>query len=291
MSSTKTIGTTSRPRRRLRRGICGVALVSALAGVGAVSTGGAAHAADSHDFPAKVDLNGRLNIGEPADAPGHIENQYLQGTQVPVVCQQFAGADLWDKTADNTWVPDKYLTTGTDGRAPGVPDCNGGTTTDPVHGRNDGPAGPQDGTRDEKIARVLDAARSQVGQGLSYSWGAGGKGGPSFGIADASPGGYNDYDVFGFDCSGFTLYAYWKGAGVDITDYSGTQYDKFPKVSTSSLLPGDLVFKGAGGSEHVGIYLGDGQVAQAAPPRGTDSVRIDTFNPGEWLDTGVRPIA
>ncbi|WP_265445939.1 CHAP domain-containing protein [Flexivirga meconopsidis] len=110
---------TKTARRATSLAIAAATLTGAL-----TAAGGTAGADQVTNFPAKVDLNGRLNIGEPADAPGHIENQYLQGAQVPVVCQQFAGADLWDKTADNTWVPDKYLTTGTDGRAPGVPDCN-----------------------------------------------------------------------------------------------------------------------------------------------------------------------
>lgn len=94
-------------------------------GIGAAS-GGTAHAATVHKFTAKVDINGRAKIGQPANAPGHVENQYRKGHQVPVLCQEYSGSELWNKTSDKTWVPDKYIKTGTDGRAAGVPDCNPG---------------------------------------------------------------------------------------------------------------------------------------------------------------------
>jgi cell wall-associated NlpC family hydrolase len=63
---------------------------------------------------------------------------------------------------------------------------------------------------------VVRAARSQLG--VPYSWGGGGKGGPSYGIQHGR-------NIFGFDCSGLTEYAWWKGAKKSI---GGTTYTQWP---------------------------------------------------------------
>lgn len=54
--------------------------------------------------------------------------------------------------------------------------------------------------------------------------------------------------------------------------YSGAQYAMFPRVALKSLAPGDLVSYGPGGSNHVGIYIGYGQMIHA--PHTGDVVRI-----------------
>lgn len=169
-------------------------------------------------------------------------------------------------------------------------DTNAPDGTKNVHGRNDGPKGPTTGTRDQKIQRVIAAAKSQVGHKLCYSWGGGGKGGASFGIKEASPAGISDYNHYGFDCSGFTLYAYWKGAGMDIGAVSSEQYAKYKKIPAKDLKPGDLVFHGVNGSSHVAIYLGDGKVLEAAPRRDANSIHIKNFVAKDWQPNGVRPI-
>jgi peptidoglycan DL-endopeptidase CwlO len=74
-----------------------------------------------------------------------------------------------------------------------------------------------------------------------------------------------------FDCSGLTMRA-WGAAGVSMVHYSGAQYTKFPKVPLNAMLPGDLVFWGPGGSQHVGLYIGGGQMIAA--PRTGDVVKI-----------------
>jgi len=74
-----------------------------------------------------------------------------------------------------------------------------------------------------------------------------------------------------FDCSGLTMRA-WGAAGVSMPHYSGAQYSMFPHVPLSAMLPGDLVFWGPGGSQHVGLYIGGGQMI-AAPHTG-DVVKI-----------------
>jgi cell wall-associated NlpC family hydrolase len=74
-----------------------------------------------------------------------------------------------------------------------------------------------------------------------------------------------------YDCSGLTMAA-WGAAGVSLPHYSGAQFDMLPKVPLNAMQPGDLVFWGAGGSQHVGIYIGGGLMIHA--PHTGDVVKI-----------------
>ncbi|HET6562758.1 MAG TPA: NlpC/P60 family protein [Marmoricola sp.] len=74
-----------------------------------------------------------------------------------------------------------------------------------------------------------------------------------------------------FDCSGLTMMA-WAAAGVALPHSSSAQMGSGAPVSTSALQPGDLVFYYSPVS-HVGIYIGNGQVAHAANP--STGVRVD----------------
>jgi cell wall-associated NlpC family hydrolase len=74
-----------------------------------------------------------------------------------------------------------------------------------------------------------------------------------------------------FDCSGLTMMA-WAAAGVSLPHSSSAQMGSGASVSTSALQPGDLVFYYSPVS-HVGIYIGNGQVAHAANP--STGVRVD----------------
>ena len=67
-----------------------------------------------------------------------------------------------------------------------------------------------------------------------------------------------------FDCSGLTMMA-WAAAGVSLPHSSSAQYSSGPQVAASDLQPGDLVFYYSPIS-HVGIYIGDGMIADAANP-------------------------
>lgn len=68
-----------------------------------------------------------------------------------------------------------------------------------------------------------------------------------------------------FDCSGLTSMA-WAQAGVSLPHSSRAQYSSGTKVSRSELQPGDLVFYYSPIS-HVGIYIGNGKIVDAANPR------------------------
>ncbi|NYJ74133.1 C40 family peptidase [Allobranchiibius huperziae] len=270
-----------------------VAGLTAAIGVTTVGHGMSADAA-TRSFPAKVTLNGRQHIGDSANAKGAVVDKYKAGRQVPVTCQAAHKGTLWDRTTDKLWVPDKYLTTGTDGYVSGMSKCaqDDGSLASKRYGRIDGPRGPQGGTHAQKVDRVIAAATSQTGKGLTYSWGAGGKGGPAYGVG-TSPSGYHDSNRFGFDCSGFTLYAFWKGAGVDVGSNTTAQYAHAHRVKRSQMQRGDLVFWGSGSStHHVAIYLGKGRILEADVPRDSHSVREASLSaPGsDLMPYVVRPV-
>jgi cell wall-associated NlpC family hydrolase len=65
-----------------------------------------------------------------------------------------------------------------------------------------------------------------------------------------------------FDCSGLVAWAYAQ-VGVSLPHYSGAQYSMTTRISASQLQPGDLVFWGPGGSEHVALYMGGNQIVHA----------------------------
>ncbi len=66
----------------------------------------------------------------------------------------------------------------------------------------------------------------------------------------------------GMDCSGLMVLAF--GAiGISLPHYSGAQYDMATPVPTNALQPGDLLFYGPGGSEHVAMYIGGGMMIEA----------------------------
>jgi peptidoglycan DL-endopeptidase CwlO len=78
----------------------------------------------------------------------------------------------------------------------------------------------------------------------------------------------------GFDCSGFVMYVYTK-LGIHLPHSSRMQYPLGKAVSRSQLQPGDLVFF-YNPIHHVGIYIGDGKMIDAAGT-GKD-VRIDSVD-------------
>ena len=73
-----------------------------------------------------------------------------------------------------------------------------------------------------------------------------------------------------FDCSGLTMMA-WRAAGVNLPHSSRMQMSSGTPVSQSELAPGDLVFYYRPVS-HVGVYIGNGQIVDAANP--STGVRI-----------------
>jgi len=81
----------------------------------------------------------------------------------------------------------------------------------------------------------------------------------------------------GADCSGFVL-SVFKKYGVKLSHHSGSQAKEGTKISTSELLPGDLVFyaNSKGTINHVAIYIGGGQVIHASSPK--TGIKISKYN-------------
>lgn len=103
------------------------------------------------------------------------------------------------------------------------------------------------------VEYVIKRGMSQMG--VPYSWGGGTANGPSNGI-DSGAG------TVGFDCSGLILYAF-AGVGIKLPHYSGSQYNMGTKIPTAQMRRGDVIFYGPGGSQHVTLYLGNGQMLEA----------------------------
>jgi cell wall-associated NlpC family hydrolase len=245
-------------------------------------------------FPTTAELNGRST----KSVTGAAVKVYPLGGTVTIKCQAYGayayGSYIWDKTSEDLWVADYYVRTGTTGFVSNMPRCDndqpsggspsgtggspstGGSVCDRAgHGRRSGSAGATTGTLNEKIARVITAAKGQTAKGLSYSWGGGGRGGPACGSGAISPGGHQDYNRYGFDCSGLTEYAFWAGAGIDIGPSSSAQSLRATRVPYSNARAGDLIFWGTPGhTSHVALLVGNGQIVEAAPPRGGNSVHI-----------------
>ena len=109
--------------------------------------------------------------------------------------------------------------------ATGAPNVAGQTGTPTVI--------PESGT-------VIDYAISRIG--CAYQWAAEG---PNT-----------------FDCSGLIKWAYSK-VGVSLPHYSGAQYTNTQRITEQQLQPGDLVFWGSGGSEHVALFIGNNELVHA----------------------------
>ncbi|MGW3667437.1 C40 family peptidase [Streptomyces sp. NPDC005141] len=142
-----------------------------------------------------------------------------------------------------------------------------------------------------KVRTVIEAALSQ--RGVPYAWGGGNAWGKSYGFC-CSPSGKSGATIRGFDCSGLTVYAYAR-AGISLPRTAAAQAGAGRRIpaglGTSALEPGDLVFYAdAPGHDatiyHVGIYLGSGQMVNAARP-GT-VVRLDAVNAMAGYAGGAR---
>lgn len=114
---------------------------------------------------------------------------------------------------------------------------------------------------------VVAAARSQIG--VPYSWGGGGKGGPSRGIGRGA-------GTVGFDCSGLTEYAWWRGRRVDI---GGTTYEQYPRSVPTARRPGALGFPHLG---HVVIASDRPGYIIEAPYTGARVREIRSSRGYEW---------
>jgi cell wall-associated NlpC family hydrolase len=105
----------------------------------------------------------------------------------------------------------------------------------------------------EAVEVVIRRGMSQLG--VPYSWGGGNAAGPARGIDSGS-------NTVGFDCSGLMIYAF-AGVGIKLDHYSGSQYNAGRQIPSSQARRGDMLFWGPNASQHVALYLGNGQMLEA----------------------------
>ncbi|AMT71348.1 NlpC/P60 family protein [Mycobacteroides immunogenum] len=114
----------------------------------------------------------------------------------------------------------------------------------------------------ENVERVI--ARAGSAMGTPYSWGGGSYNGPTRGI-DSGAG------TVGYDCSGLMMYGF-AAVGIRMRHYTGYQYNSGRKVPSAEMKRGDMIFYGPNASQHVALYLGNGQMLEA--PNTGDVVKV-----------------
>lgn len=116
--------------------------------------------------------------------------------------------------------------------------------------------------REQAIDKVVQTAKSLLG--TPYVWGG------------------ESLSEGGFDCSGFTQYVY-KQVGYSLNRISSDQAKQGTYVARTELQRGDLVFysfQANGIIDHVGIYIGDGQMIHS--PKAGDTVKTTYIGTSYW---------
>jgi cell wall-associated NlpC family hydrolase len=108
---------------------------------------------------------------------------------------------------------------------------------------------------------VIQRALSQ--RGVPFLYGGGNATGPTRGTGLKA-------NMVGFDASGLIQYAF-AGAGLKMPRTSAEQCNVGRKIPPAQAHPGDLICYGAGGSQSVAMYLGNGQMIEATEPAVTVS--------------------
>lgn len=94
-----------------------------------------------------------------------------------------------------------------------------------------------------------------------------------------------------FDCSGLTAWAFGR-LGIQLPHSAAAQSQMFPRVSRDQLRPGDLVFydygRLGGASDHVAIYIGNGQ--QIAASSSASEVTVQPVDWSHFIWGGATPL-
>jgi cell wall-associated NlpC family hydrolase len=107
-----------------------------------------------------------------------------------------------------------------------------------------------------QIGKAIQAAMTLAQRAVPYVWGG--------------------TSANGVDCSGLLYYAF-NAAGIKMPRYRAVDYGHMGKaVSLEEARPGDIIYYDEpGDTDHVGIYIGNGQMIQA--PQSGDHVRVSSI--------------
>ena len=152
---------------------------------------------------------------------------------------------------------------------------------------------------DPTVRLVIARVAAQLGK--PYAWGGGNAAGPTHG----TPGGgsqaarFGDVNKVGFDCSGLMVYAF-AGAGIVVPHQTQAIWATFrpPITNRAQFQPGDMVLASSNGQpsgiDHVGLYLGNGQVIDAPESGKNVQIEQNIFTNPWWASHvigAVRPLA
>lgn len=254
-------------RQQALDGLAAAGRDAAMAGFATANAGGSAQSAINAAANA-----GRQTAGNAYDAAMGVDNAGTGGTD---------GITGTEGGAADTNAPQREDNAPVDAVADPVQDAVNQAQTNQDLPPSDASV-DSSGTAAQQIERVIERARSQLG--VTYAWGGGNYYGPTKGIRDGGVAdSYGDYAKVGFDCSGLMMYAFY-AVGIELQHYSGYQYTSGRQVPVSEAKRGDMLFWGPGGSNHVALYLGDGQMIEA--PQSGSTVQI---SPVRW--GGIAPYA
>lgn len=189
-----------------------------------------------------------LNVRSGPSTNNSIVGKAYRGNTVEILENSNGWSKIKLSNGQVGWASAQYLSTSGDSNNGGGDTGNGGSVNT------------------NKAQAIINLAKAQLGK--PYVWGAEG---PST-----------------FDCSGLIYYVYGQN-GVNLPRTSREQSNVGTTVSQSQLQPGDLIFSstdGSGGVNHVGIYIGNGQMIHA--PQEGDVVKVTNSNSSYWQKTFVK---
>ncbi len=87
----------------------------------------------------------------------------------------------------------------------------------------------------------------------------------------------------GADCSGFVM-SVFKEFGYELPRVAAAQFESSEQKSTDEIEPGDLLFYGDYGIDHVALYIGDGKIIHASTS--ATGIKISDYNYREPVGAG-----
>ncbi|WP_158540650.1 C40 family peptidase [Romboutsia weinsteinii] len=185
-----------------------------------------------------------LNVRSGAGTNYSVTGKLYKGNTVEILSSSNGWHNVKLSNGNTGWVSAQYITIG-------------GSSNEGNQGGGESTDKPSTNVQEA----IVNEAKKHLGK--PYVWGAEGPG--------------------SFDCSGLTYYVYKNAAGITLPRVSRDQSKVGTTIGKSDLQPGDLLFSstdGSGGVNHVGIYIGGGQMIHA--PQSGDVVKTTNINTSYW---------